>query len=207
MSIRRRIVAAALASAVFALSSAYAQTPQFPPIPERKLALVAFSEAPESTEPCTGQPAELAAFEVGPGQTLAVAIGERLSASGGSADRGAVWTADPAYGNCIACHQTPNLAGHIPAGEPRLSRWLRDHGTLGPSLAGVAARYSEAELRLLVVNPRLALPDTVMPAYHRIAALSRVSAACAGRPILSAQQVEDVVAFLMTLGEPAPDAR
>jgi sulfur-oxidizing protein SoxX len=207
-SIRGLIFAGALAGMVLAIPVASAlASAAFPPLPEQKLVRAGFSAAPAPAQACVAQPAELAAYETSSGQSLAFAINDRLAGHSGNADRGAVWAADPAHGNCIACHQTPGLAQHISADEPRLANWVRDHGNLGPSLAGVSARYSEGELRLLIVNPRLALPDTVMPAYHRVAAQSRLPAPCAGQPLLSAQQVEDIVAFLLTQGEPAPVAK
>jgi L-cysteine S-thiosulfotransferase len=90
-------------------------------------------------------------------------------------------------GNCIACHRVAALSS-----EP-------SHGDLGPTLNGVGSRYNEAQLRQLVINPRLAFQNTIMPAYHVTEGLERVQASFAGQPILSAAEVEDVVAFLKTL--------
>ncbi len=87
---------------------------------------------------------------------------------------------------CLLCHRAP-----IP--EERFQ------GTLAPDLAAAGARYSAAQLRLRIVDPRLVNPATVMPAFHSTANLSRVGAAWQGKPILTAQQVEDVVAYLVTL--------
>ena len=87
---------------------------------------------------------------------------------------------------CLLCHSAP-----IP--EERFQ------GTLAPDLAGTGARYSAAQLRLRIVDPRLVNPATFMPAFHSTANLSRVGAAWQGKPILTAQQVEDVVAYLATL--------
>jgi sulfur-oxidizing protein SoxX len=89
---------------------------------------------------------------------------------------------DPA--NCVLCHATPDapLAGN-----------------LGPSLGGVGARMSVAQLRLRVVDERRAMPQTIMPSYHVVQGLSDVAPQYRGRPILDAQQVEDVVAYLATL--------
>lgn len=89
-------------------------------------------------------------------------------------------------GGCLSCHQMP-----IPEEA--------DHGHIGPDLAGVASRLSEGEIRLRVVNPKLVNPDTMMPAFHRTEGLHRVAAKWQGKPILTAQEVEDVVAYLMTL--------
>lgn len=108
-----------------------------------------------------------------------------LTTTPGDAARGRAAAIDREAGNCLACHA-------MPVDE-------EFHGTTGPSLVGVGARRSAAELRLRIVNPKLVNPATIMPAYYRVDGLHRVHPAYAGRPILSAQQVEDVVAFLASL--------
>ena len=75
-------------------------------------------------------------------------------------------------------------------------------GTLAPSLAGAGERSSEGQLRLRIVDASRLNPDTIMPAYYKIAELTRVAAAFKDRPILSAAEIEDVVAFLTTLRQP-----
>jgi sulfur-oxidizing protein SoxX len=82
---------------------------------------------------------------------------------------------------------------------------------VGPDLAGIADRMSTAELRLTVVNPRIANPRTRMPAYHHVSLALAARAPALRQPWLSPRQVEDVVAYLATLGEtppppPGPDA-
>jgi L-cysteine S-thiosulfotransferase len=72
-------------------------------------------------------------------------------------------------------------------------------GDLGPALDAVGSRLSVAELRLRIANPRLINPDTIMPAYRVVKGLNRVAAGYVGRPILSAQDVEDLVAYLASL--------
>lgn len=89
-------------------------------------------------------------------------------------------------GNCLGCHEMP-----IPE-QPF-------HGKVGPDLAGVASRYSEGEIRLRVVDPKVLNSATIMPAFYRVEGFHRVVDKFAGKPILSAEQVEDVVAYLMTL--------
>ena len=89
-------------------------------------------------------------------------------------------------GLCLLCHSAPVEE------EPF-------QGNLAPDLAGVGARYSEAQLRLRVVDPRRLNPGSFMPAFHSDQHPTRVGAAWTGKPILSAQQVEDVVAWLRTL--------
>ena len=66
---------------------------------------------------------------------------------------------------------------------------------------GVADRYEEAQLRLLVVNAKAVFEDTIMPGFHTTAGLNRVADKFKDKPILTAEQVEDVLAFLQTLKE------
>jgi sulfur-oxidizing protein SoxX len=89
-------------------------------------------------------------------------------------------------GNCLACHRMP-----IPEEA--------DHGNTGPNLEGVATRLTEAQLRLRVVDPKQINPHTMMPAFHKTEGLHRVMKKFAGKPILTAQEVEHVVAYLKTL--------
>ena len=90
-------------------------------------------------------------------------------------------------GNCLACHQVTKLSAHP------------FHGEIGPSLDGVAERYEEPQLRLQVVNAKEINPDTIMPAFYRTEGLHRVLKNFQGKPVLTAEQVEDVVAYLKTL--------
>ena len=89
---------------------------------------------------------------------------------------------DPA--NCVLCHAVPG----VPVA-----------GNLGPSLEGAGARLTVAQLRLRVVDERRVVPQTIMPSYHVSAGLNDVAPQYRGRPILDAQAVEDIVAFLATL--------
>jgi sulfur-oxidizing protein SoxX len=73
---------------------------------------------------------------------------------------------------------------------------------VGPRLAGVGARLSAGQIRLrLADGGRRANPDTLMPAYLRTEGLTRVAPAWRGRPVLTPEELEDVVAFLTTLRE------
>jgi sulfur-oxidizing protein SoxX len=88
--------------------------------------------------------------------------------------------------NCLLCHSVPDAG-------------VRFMGNLGPPLAGVAGRLTEAQLRLRIVDSMRVNPDTIMPSYYRMEGLNRVGEAWRGKPILTAQQVEDTVAYLLTL--------
>lgn len=110
-----------------------------------------------------------------------------LSGAPGNAHAGKKIFLTRTLGNCLACHQVTSLKSE------------EFHGEFGPSLDGVAGRYNEAQLRLIVADPKLIFTDTVMPAFYKNEGLSRVRPEFAGKTILSAAQVEDVVAFLETL--------
>ena len=112
-----------------------------------------------------------------------------LTATPGDPTRGRAIVVDRQAGLCLLCHRGPFAA--TPA--------ERQQGTLATDLAGAGSRWSEAQLRLRLVDPRRIDPAGVMPAFHRTEGLSRVGAAWQGRPILDGQQIEDVVAFLRTL--------
>ncbi len=115
------------------------------------------------------------------------AIPESLCGLHGDPVRGRRLAADSHAGNCLACHQMP-----IP--EEAF------HGTVGPPLHGVGARYTAAQIRLRVVDEQRINPMTIMPGFYRNPALAnRVADEYWGRTFLSAQQVEDLVAYLATL--------
>lgn len=94
-------------------------------------------------------------------------------------------------GNCLACHRAP-------IAEEKF------HGTIGPPLFDVGLHYSSAELRLRLADSSRINPETIMPSFHRIRGLNGVRQDRAGQPILSAQQIEDVIAYLMTLTQEPP---
>lgn len=103
-----------------------------------------------------------------------------------------------ALGNCVACHEIAAMSD-VPF-----------HGNIGPALDGAADRWSEAQLRGIVIDAKHTFPDSFMPGMYKTGPFTRVGVAYTGKapekpeditPILSAQQVEDVVAYLMTLKE------
>jgi sulfur-oxidizing protein SoxX len=116
------------------------------------------------------------------------AIPQSLAARPGDAARGRAIVANRSVGLCLLCHSGP-----IP--EERFQ------GNLAPSLAGAGARWSPAQLRLRIADGARLNPDTIMPPYYRTAGLQRVARAFEGKTILTAEQVEDVVAYLATLKE------
>lgn len=88
--------------------------------------------------------------------------------------------------NCLLCHAVPDAG-------------VRFMGNVGPPLNGVGARLSEGQLRLRVVDSVRLNPDTIMPSYYRMDGLNQVAEAWRGKPVLTAQQVEDTIAYLLTL--------
>lgn len=116
------------------------------------------------------------------------AIPHSLTGAPGDPARGRAIVANRSIGLCLLCHSGP-------VSEERFQ------GTMAPSLAGAGARWSVGQLRLRLVDPAHLNADTIMPAYYRAEGLSRVGRAYAGKTILNAGQVEDVVAYLATLKE------
>jgi sulfur-oxidizing protein SoxX len=109
-----------------------------------------------------------------------------LGGDRGDPARGRAIVADRQTGLCLLCHSGP-----FPE-EP-------SQGDLAPDLRGAGARWTEAQLRLRIVDPMRLNPATIMPAYGRSEGLWRVAPAFRGQTLLTPQQIEDVVAFLATL--------
>jgi sulfur-oxidizing protein SoxX len=114
------------------------------------------------------------------------AIPGSLTGTKGDPARGRAIVTNRQVGLCLLCHSGP-----FP--EERLQ------GNMAPDLAGTGARWSEGQLRLRIVDASRLNPDTMMPPYYRVDGLHRVAPAFRGKPVLSAEQIEDVVAFLATL--------
>lgn len=111
-----------------------------------------------------------------------------------SVERGRALLANRQDSGCILCHTVPGMA----AG-----------GDIGPPLAGLAGRASAGQIRQRIADPRTLHPATVMPAYFSTQGLQRVASAYAGQTVLSAQGLEDIVAYLLanTRGEPGAPVR
>ncbi len=124
------------------------------------------------------------------------AIGESLTGVAGDPARGRDVLGNRSLGNCVACHSITEMSD-IPF-----------HGDIGPMLDGAGDRWNEAELRGIVANAKVMFPDSMMPAFYRVDGYVRPGNAFTGEaadetfsPLLTAQQIEDVVAYLVTLKE------
>jgi sulfur-oxidizing protein SoxX len=113
-------------------------------------------------------------------------IPEPLTAQPGDPDRGRRIVLDRDGGDCTICHAMP-----LPQRE--------FHGTVGPPLDGIGRRATSGALRLRLVDPKVFNAETIMPAYYKVTGLHRVLDRYRTRPILTAQQIEDVIAYLLTL--------
>jgi sulfur-oxidizing protein SoxX len=116
------------------------------------------------------------------------AIPASLTGAKGDPERGRAIVANRYVGLCLLCHSGP-----FP--EERMQ------GTLAPDLKGAGARWSEGQLRLRIVDAARLNPSSIMPPYYRVDGLARVAPSFRGKPVLTAGQIEDVVAFLATLRE------
>jgi L-cysteine S-thiosulfotransferase len=115
-------------------------------------------------------------------------IERSLTGAAGDSARGRAIITNRQIGLCLLCHSGPFA-------EERLQ------GTMAPDLKGAGGRWSEAQLRLRIVDATAFNPNSIMPPYYRIDSLERVAPSFRGKPILTAEQIEDVVAFLITLKE------
>jgi sulfur-oxidizing protein SoxX len=110
-----------------------------------------------------------------------------LTGSPGDAARGRALVQDRAS-TCLLCHSGPFAENKF-------------QGDLAPDLAGVGQRFSESQLRLRLVDASHLNAATIMPSYYRVDGLNRVGQNFRGKPILSAAEIEDIVAYLATLRE------
>ncbi len=130
--------------------------------------------------PCAAGGQDLKAYAV-----TGDAIQESLTGAPGDATRGRKLIVERAN-TCILCHSGP-----FP--EEKFQ------GDLAPNLAGAGSRWTVGQLRLRLVDASRLNPQTIMPSYYRVDGLERVAQAWRGNPILSAEQIEDIVAYLATL--------
>jgi sulfur-oxidizing protein SoxX len=114
------------------------------------------------------------------------AIPSSLTGRPGDPERGRDIVGDRRRGLCLLCHTGPFPDAHL-------------QGGLAPDLRGAGARLTEGQLRLRIVDMKVLNPASLMPAYYKTEGLQRVGPAWRGRPVLSAEEIEDVVAYLVTL--------
>lgn len=118
------------------------------------------------------------------------AVSQSLTGAPGDTAEGAKILVDRRLGNCLACHQVSALSKEL------------FHGTVGPSLDGAGSRWTPEELRAIVTDSKQVFgPETVMPGFYSLHVGVRVGKDFVGKTMLSAAQVEDVVAYLATLKE------
>ena len=124
-------------------------------------------------------------------------IPESLTGAPGNAEEGLKVFTSRALGNCIACHTVSSLLDSV-----------QFHGNVGPSLDGVADRWTEADLRGIVANAKNVYDGTIMPAFYKTSGYIRPGEGFTTKPaveplppLLTAEQIEDVVAYLLTLKE------
>jgi sulfur-oxidizing protein SoxX len=127
-----------------------------------------------------------AAAETAMPKIVGDAIPASLTGSPGDAARGRAIVRNRQSGLCLLCHRGPFPEDPL-------------QGTLAPDMSGAGARWSEGQLRLRIVDARRLNPATIMPPYYSTDGLSQVAPAFAGKTILTAAQIEDVVAYLVSL--------
>lgn len=116
------------------------------------------------------------------------AIPRSLTGQAGDPARGLALMQDRQRSLCSLCHAGPFAPPH-------------QQGTLAPDLQGIGERLSEGQLRLRVVDMKRLVPGSIMPSYVRTEGFERVAAAWRGKPVLTAAEIEDVIAYLATLRE------
>jgi sulfur-oxidizing protein SoxX len=131
-------------------------------------------------------PARVAQAQLVPYVIEGDVIKASLTGAKGDPTRGREIVASHTIGLCLLCHSGP-----FPQD--------RFQGNIAPNLAGAGSRWTEGQLRLRIVDASKLNADTIMPPYYRIDGLTRVAPAFSGKPVLSAEQIEDVVAYLTTL--------
>jgi sulfur-oxidizing protein SoxX len=117
------------------------------------------------------------------------AVAASLTGVAGDAANGRKVFMNRKKGNCLACHVNDDMSEQS------------FHGEVGPELNGVADRWETAELRGIVVNAKKMFDGTIMPAFYRDAGFNRTLKKFDGKAILSAQEIEDLLAYISTLKE------
>ncbi|WP_347312292.1 sulfur oxidation c-type cytochrome SoxX [Defluviimonas sp. SAOS-178_SWC] len=124
------------------------------------------------------------------------AVAQSLTGAAGDPAEGAKVMSNRALGNCVACHTVSAMPD------------VAFQGNVGPSLDGAAGRWEEAQLRGIVSDAKMTFDGTIMPSFYKTGPYIRPGDAFTGKaaegelpPLLTAQQIEDVVAYLMTLKE------
>jgi len=135
---------------------------------------------------CAGVAGAQNVERVSPYEVQGDGIALPLNGLQGDAQRGRAIVASRKPGLCLLCHSGPFPEETF-------------QGNLAPDLQSAGKRLTAAQLRLRLVDSRRVNPNSIMPAYHRTQGLTRVGAAWRDQPLLSAQQIEDVLAFLLSL--------
>jgi sulfur-oxidizing protein SoxX len=131
----------------------------------------AWAQAPEPLRPYT---------------VVGDAIPQSLTGAPGNPERGRAIVVNRQVGLCLLCHSGPYPEEKF-------------QGTLAPDLKGAGSRWSQGQLRLRIVDASRLKADTIMPPYYRLTGLVRVAPSFQGKPLLTAEQIEDVIAHLATL--------
>ncbi len=139
-------------------------------------------------------PAALVTYTISDGPAIK-AINKSLTGKAGDMAAGEKTMINKKKGNCLACHVLTKWK----VKAEKTPKSYADMGLLAPPLDGAADRYTEGELRMLVVNAKQAFPDTIMPGFYRTSDLHRVAGKFKGKTVISAQDVENILAVLLTL--------
>lgn len=122
---------------------------------------------------------------ISPSQIVADTIPTPLTTQPGDANIGAKIFSERDQGHCVLCHAVASLDAPF-------------QGNVGPDLSDIGARLSPAQIRLRIVDASRMNPETVMPPYYRTAGLSQVASAYTDAPMLPAQDIEHLVAYLIS---------
>ncbi len=135
----------------------------------------------------------LVKYEISDGPAIK-AINKSLTGKPGDPKKGEDLMANRKKGNCFACHMISSLAAKAKDNPKKYA----DMGEIGPPLDGVAGRYTEGELRMMLVDSHKVFPDTIMPSFYRNTGFTRIKGKFKGKTVLKAQEVEDILSLLKT---------